>query len=363
MPDSAHPLPAAGLRLAIVHRPSSFSDRWIEWCRSNGVEHSIIDGYASDVMERLRGHDALLWHFDHEDATDLLMARHVLAAARDAGLVTFPDLATSWHFDDKIAQKYLLEALGAPLVPSWVFYDRQKAIDWLRTAELPVVAKLRAGAGSANVRLLRGLPEAERYCKLMFGAGIRPVSGYFTDSMTRLRSVGSRAQLMGKLKRLPGALNRRLQLQRRAPRERGYVLFQQFVPGNLFDTRVAVVGQRAWAFIRHVRKNDFRASGSRSIDFDPARVDVECVRIAFATAFALGSQSMAFDFVTTPSGQPQLVEISYGYNPDVVYEVPGQWRPDLSWEAGRRRAEDEIMDGVLQECLARCGRVTASPCS
>ena len=361
MTDSASPRVPPGVRVAIVHRPSSFSDRWIAFCASHGISHSVVDGYSSDIVARLRGHDALLWHFDHEDATDLLMARHVLAAAREAGLVTFPDFATAWHFDDKIAQKYLLEALGAPLVPSWVFYDREKAVEWLRTAELPVVAKLRAGAGSANVRLLRNLREAERYCALMFGDGIRPVSGYFTDSMTRLRSVGSRAQLVDKLRRLPRALGRRLQLQRRAPRERGYVLFQRFVPGNMFDTRVTVVGQRAWAFIRHVRKNDFRASGSRSIDFDPARVNVECVRIAYAAARDLGSQSMAFDFVTTPSGDPQLVEISYGYNPDVVHEVPGQWRPDLTWEPGHRRAEDEILDGVLQECAARAGKLTGSP--
>ena len=344
---------AAGVRVAVHVRDDSFSDRWIEAGRERGLDVVVVDGYASDVLRRLQVCSAFLWHFDHEDATDLLVARSVLESAARMGLVVFPDWNTSWHFDDKIAQKYLLEAVGAPLVPSWAFFDADRARAWLRTAELPVVAKLRAGAGSAGVRLLRTRSEAGQYVRRMFGAGIQPVAGYFTDSATKVRSIGSRAELIAKARRMPGRILRRLLLRRRAAPQRGYVLFQQFVPGNQFDTRVAVVGDRAWAFTRNVRKNDFRASGSRSIDFDPARVDVECVRIAFETARRIQSQSMAFDFVRAPSGDPLLVEISYGYNPHVVAQVPGTWAPDLSWTPGPARAEDAILDVVLARVAAR----------
>ncbi len=337
----------APTRVAIHERADSFSERWVAACRERGIAVTLVDGYASDVLRQIEGCDAFLWHFDHEDATDLLVARTVLEAARRMGLAVFPDHDTSWHFDDKIAQKYLLESVGAPLVPTWTFFDPDRARAWLRTTELPVVAKLRAGAGSAGVRLLRTPGEAERYVRRMFGAGIQPVAGYFADSATKVRSIGSRAELLTKLRRLPNRVVRRLLLRRRAARQRGYVLFQQFVPGNTSDTRVAVVGDRAWAFVRNVRPNDFRASGSRSIDFDPARVDPSCVEIAFETARRIRSQSMAFDFVRTPDGRQLLVEISYGYNPHVVASVPGQWAPDLSYERGPRRAEDAILDVVL----------------
>ena len=47
-----------------------------------------------------------------------------------SGKKVFPDFNTVWHFDDKVGQKYLLEALDLPLVPTWVFYDKTEALQW-----------------------------------------------------------------------------------------------------------------------------------------------------------------------------------------------------------------------------------------
>src|SRR5690625_3021554 len=63
---------------------------------------------------------------------DVMAARKILFALEHAGVQVFPDFRTAWHFDDKVAQKYLLEAIGAPLVPSYVFYDKEQALTWVR---------------------------------------------------------------------------------------------------------------------------------------------------------------------------------------------------------------------------------------
>ncbi|HXW03688.1 MAG TPA: hypothetical protein VD833_00535 [Vicinamibacterales bacterium] len=351
---------ASEIVIAIHPRAGSFSDRWRACCEERGLGVRIVDGYATDIIDQLKGCDALLWHFDHEEATDLLMARHVLTAAEYAGLSVFPDRHTAWHFDDKLAQKYVLEAVNAPLVPTWVFYEEDRGRAWLRRATLPCVRKLRRGAGSANVGLVRSGQEGQRYLGAMFGRGIRPVSGYFTDVGVRLTSTRTREQALAKLRRAPEAIRARWRKRAGVQPERGYALFQEFEPGNQFDTRVTVVGDRAWGFIRLVRKNDFRASGSRNIDFDRGRVDPECVRIAFAVNEALRSQSTAFDFVHAPDGRPLIVEMSYGYNPAVVAQVPGQWDRNLSWHAGCARAEDAILDGVLARIGDRRRRAGAS---
>jgi glutathione synthase/RimK-type ligase-like ATP-grasp enzyme len=349
--------------IAIHPRNDSFSDRWRALCDERGIPVRIVDAYATDIVEQLRDCDGFLWHFDHEDGTDLLMARHVLSAAEYAGLTVFPDRHTAWHFDDKLAQKYVLEAVGAPLVPTWAFYHEDRARAWLRRATLPLVRKLRRGAGSANVGLVRSLREAERHVRAMFGRGVSPVSGYFADVGVRVASTQTRAQALAKLRRAPQAIRARWRKRASVQRERGYALFQEFEPGNRFDTRVTVVGDRAWAFVRLVRKNDFRASGSRNIDFDPARVNPECVRIAFAVNEALQSQSTAFDFVHSPDGRPLIVEISYGYNPSVVAQVPGQWDRTLTWHAGQARAEDAILEGVLARIRARRRPSLSNPLS
>ena len=340
------------VRLAIHSRPSSFSDRWAEYCREHSIEHELVDCYDTDIINKLRGFDGLLWNFYHGCATDLLMARHVLAAVEHMGLDVFPNPKTCWHFDDKIAQKYLFESIQAPLIRSHIFYDLQKAINWLKTAEYPLVRKLRRGAGSRNVGLIWNFEEGRKYCKRAFGKGFSPVPSYTSDMSTKIRTSPGFSDLLAKLKRMPRVL-KHLRISRNLMgREKGYVLFQDFAEGNTFDTRITVVGDRAWGFIRNVRKNDWRASGSHSINYDIERVNTECVRIAFETTKALGSQCMAFDFVTGQDNQPMIVEMSYAFIPSAVQECAGHWDREFVWHEGEMWPEDAIIEDMLNRIQA-----------
>src|SRR5690606_24969951 len=97
--------------------------------------------------------------------------KKILFALEHAGIKVFPDFKTGWHFDDKVAQKYLLEAINAPLVPSYVFYDKQQALNWAKKTIYPKVFKLKGGAGSANVKLVRSESEAIKLINIAFGKG------------------------------------------------------------------------------------------------------------------------------------------------------------------------------------------------
>jgi glutathione synthase/RimK-type ligase-like ATP-grasp enzyme len=137
------------------------------------------------------------------------------------GLQVFPDTDTCWHFDDKIAQKYLLEAIGAPLVPTYVFYEEDEALAWLRGATYPLVRKLRAGPGSRNGRLIRDYAEAKRFCATAFGKGIAPVPGYLADAATKIRTTRGMRAFWDKLRRLPYGVSRQRSARRQSERERG----------------------------------------------------------------------------------------------------------------------------------------------
>src|SRR5207253_6127044 len=114
------------------------------------------------IIDELRETSALLWHISHGIAADILMGRHVLNAAELMGLAIFPNHATQWHFDDKFAQKYLLESIGAPLVPTYVFYYLQSAREWINETSFPKVFKIRRGAQSQNVCAVSDKNEAWR---------------------------------------------------------------------------------------------------------------------------------------------------------------------------------------------------------
>src|SRR5437867_7028069 len=150
------------MRLLIHHREGSFSVRWAAYCDQHQIPYSLVNCLESDIVQKLAFADGLLWHWYHADQSELLAARHILRAAEIMGRAVFPNIATCWHFDDKLAQKYLLEAVGAPLVPTYIFYEREKALDWIDNASFPKVFKLRKGAGSANVRLVKTHGEARR---------------------------------------------------------------------------------------------------------------------------------------------------------------------------------------------------------
>ncbi|MFQ5590204.1 MAG: RimK family alpha-L-glutamate ligase [Phycisphaerae bacterium] len=343
-----------GARVAIEKRSNEQNPRWMAACTELAVDGEMVDCYQTDVISKLRRFDGLIWHFSHSRATDLLMARHVIAAAERMGLAVFPNTDTCWHFDDKIAQKYVLEALGAPLVPSYVFYDMREALAWLETAPYPLVSKLRRGAGSFNVRLVNSYDEARRQCDEMFGEGSSPAPAPFADSRRRIGQMLVNPRVFWRrLTGLRSYLRENRAQRRELPTERGYVFFQQFIPGNTFDVRVTVVGGRAWGFTRGVRPGDFRASGSGRISYDRGRIPEACVRIGFAVATALRSQSTAFDFVLGPSGEPMIVEISYGYEARAVFNAPGHWTPDLVWHEGHMWPQTAIMTDLVKAIEAR----------
>ena len=79
--------------------------------------------------------------------------------------------------------------------------------------------------------------------------------------------------------------------------EKGYVYFQDFVPGNEYDTRLVVIGDRCFGVRRYCRKGDFRASGSGIKVYDPELIDKKCIQIAFEVANKLNTQSVALDFI------------------------------------------------------------------
>ncbi len=336
-------------QVAIHHRKGSFSDRWIAYCELQGIPYRVVNCLDSDIMKQLSSSAALLWHWSHGDPRDQLMARNVIMAAEAMGVKVFPSVSTCWHFDDKIAQKYLLEAIGAPLVPTYVFYDLGEALRWIDRASFPKVFKLRKGAGSSNVRLVPSATEARALAERAFSAGFSPVSHYGQDALKRYRIAKRRGDLLNVVRRIPRVLATIQNNKRMMGREKGYVYFQDFIPGNDFDTRVTVIGNRAFGFTRNVRPSDFRASGSGDIVYDTGRIKQECVEIAFDVTRKVGSQSMAFDFVLAEDKQPMILEVSYCYNPNAVHSCPGHWDGNLNWQEGAMWPQDAILIDFIND--------------
>ncbi len=153
----------------------------------------------------------------------------------------------------------------------------------------------------------------------MFGPGTTSVAQAET-------SRSSQRSALGRMRDAGRALFGRPVIQKyeKAELQQGYFFVQEFLPGNEFDTRVTIIGNRAFAFRRYNRQNDFRASGSGKLNWDPAAIDLETVRLAFHVAQKLGTQSLAVDALRR-GDERLIVEISYTYASWAVRDCPGHW--------------------------------------
>jgi hypothetical protein len=244
------------------------------------------------------------------------------------------------------------------LIPSYVFVDQESALRWIDQATFPKVFKLRCGAGSQNVELVRTRDGAVRKCRRMFGRGYsgQPAS-YFADLRRKVRRTTGWKHFWEKLGRMPQSLRTIWNSKRYLPPQRGYMYFQDFLDGNAHDTRVTVIGGRAFAFLRKNRPGDFRASGSGDLVYDPGQIDPRCVRAAQDATRAIGAQSLAFDFLFDSGGQPRIGEISYTYAPGAVYDCLGYWDEGLCWREGHYWPQDLVLEDIVRGITGREGGV------
>jgi glutathione synthase/RimK-type ligase-like ATP-grasp enzyme len=336
------------MKIAIHKGTSDFSLRWIAYCEAMSIPFKTVNCYENNIVQQLADCDALMWHHSHSRPQDILIAKEILFCLEHTGLVVFPGFTTAWHFDDKVAQKYLFERVGAPLVPSYVFFDKQKAISWSKNTSFPKVFKLRGGAGSANVKLAKTQSDAEALIQKSFGKGFSNYDawGNLKDRYRKYKlgklSLQSLLVGVGRLF-IPPVYGKVM------GREVGYAYFQDFIPNNDSDIRIIVIEEKAFALKRFVRKGDFRASGSGNFSYAKEGMDVRCISISLEIAEKIKSQCAVFDFVFNEKKEPLIVELSYGFLPDAYDFCPGYWDKNLQWIEGKFNPQGWMVEAVVHE--------------
>lgn len=323
------------MKIGILHRSGSFSDRWIAFCKKNNLDYVILNPYADSLTSDASECDALMWHHHHGNKRDQLVAKQILASFEQAGKPVFPDFCTGWHFDDKLGQKYLLEAINAPLVKSYAFYDKRSALKWAESAVFPKVFKLRGGAGSHNVILAHSLHQAKKLIKRAFGRGFKEQRLLDNLNYQYKKFKAGKISLKNMINYTAGELLRKLNINNVNNSEGGYAYFQDFMPGNESDTRVVVIGNKAFAIKRICRHGDFRASGSGIIEYSRDGIDERCVALSFEVARRLNSQCVGFDWVYDAESNPLIIEMSYGFTAAGYDECEGYWTSDMQWHEGK----------------------------
>ena len=334
--------------IAIHDSKTGFHPRWIAYCEKKKISYKKVNCYANDIIDQLTDCDALLWHHVHSDPKDILFAKQLLFSLEQSGFNVFPNFNTAWHFDDKVGQKYMLEAIGAPLIPSYVFYSKESALEWTNKTSFPKVFKLRGGSGSANVKLAHTRYEALKFINKAFAKGFRQY-----EPLTNLKERWRKYKngLTNFYDVFKGMLRfyKEPEFSKTIGYERGYIYFQDFIPNNTFDVRVIVIGKKAYALKRMVRKGDFKASGSGDMKFAKEEFDERCIKIAFETSKKLNTQCLAYDFVFTENDVPLIVEVSFGFSVEAYDACTGFWDEQLNWHEGQFNPQEWMVENLLND--------------
>lgn len=328
----------------------SYSEKWAKFLGDRGVDVKYVDLKKVNALEEVKGCNGVMWRWVHSPH-DKIKAPNILYAIENyLGIPVFPDHNTCWHYDNKVAQYYLLNAAGVPIPQTWIFWDKHSAIEWANKTKYPTVFKLSAGAASQNVIKVSSEAEAIELIEKMFDRGIFPM----TMNEHKIKMLPQNLyQLKSTLARFKhGLIYNLTSLYPPLPPvwwqpEKDYIYFQEFITDNIFDTRITVIGNRAFGFRRFNRKNDFRASGSGNLDMDHTKVDMNFVKMAFEISKKLKFQSMAYDFLFKDD-VPVITEISYTYADWAVEMCEGHWDSNLNWIPGKMWPEEAQVEDFIK---------------
>ena len=182
----------------------------------------------------------------------------IISALSKRGIPTLPNAFEAELYDDKAAQ---ISVLKKWLPPTSFIQDPIEAMHKAEKMSYPFMSKSKDGASSAGVRLIQNKEQALKEVKAVFGMGIQSV------------------------------YNRR---------QKGYLIWQDFIPGNECDYRVIITGNRLFGLKRYVRPDRPMASGSGNnepiLTLGDPRAEV-AFEMALEISNVIQTQWMAYDFV------------------------------------------------------------------
>ena len=334
------------MKLAIHYNndPRNFCHGWIKSCEELGIEYISVDCLDPDILNTIKEYHGLLWHWYPSDRASMSLAPFLMQSVEMMGKIAIPNALMALSFDDKLAQNYILNSIGTDTVQTTVFYERDKALKFGRICELPIVHKLKGGAGSLNVSLITRRKELLRLIHNNFNRGSSKINykNLVKDRLSRFKKNPS----FSTFKSLSGGLLQSATNKFSLKKEpNDYVYFQKYLPNNS-DIRIIVLGQKAIGIRRYNREGDFRASGSGNIVYNHKEIPLDCVRQGFNLSYKLKTPILAIDFISDGAAW-KVVEMSYGFVSRFYANCEGYWDIDLTWRYSNVNTEKMLIESLI----------------
>ena len=300
---------------------------WIKACEElrEQVDFEVVDLTRSDWLKRIKAgafHGLLALPGGWTTAFKTLYDERIHILHSELGLPVFPSLEEIEVYENKKYLSYWLAANQIPHPKTWVFYNQEEAMEFLRTASLPLVAKMSVGGGGNGVQILKTRGAVRNYINNTFsGGGATQMVG------PKWRRKGFLQRVIHKLKHL-SEFKAKMKLYRHLKSEvqKDFVLFQEFIP-HTFEWRVVRIGN---SFFAHKKlKKGEKASGSLLKGYENPPLSL--FDFVEEVTDKKGFLSQAVDIFETADGTYLINEMQCIFGQSDPYQmlvdgVPGRYR-------------------------------------
>lgn len=169
--------PASRYRLGVIEDPAQYHQHYVAACRELSVSYTVLDLLADDWIERFRrsGCDAFLaWPSCASTMFKEAFDYRLWMLESELGRVVYPTWKECWLTEHKPRLRDWFDAHGLPHARTWVFHDREQALNFARTAALPIVSKTAMGASASGIRVIHTRRELVAVIREAFRRGLCP---------------------------------------------------------------------------------------------------------------------------------------------------------------------------------------------
>lgn len=311
------------------------ADRWVTACQKRNLTFKVIDLTSLDWLSKVRKEpfDFFLTRPPGDiERFKIMYDERLYVIAKILKYKLFPSYEECLIYENKKMAAYYFEAYAIPHPHTIIIYAYNQAVDCLKSANYPVVAKSSIGAAGSGVEIIHSSQELHKYI----------VQAFKRDGIRRRfgpnRVTGSPSKWFYKTLNDPSYFKKKWKsyIERYKDSQFGYVIFQEYLPHE-FEWRVARIGESYFAY-KKLKVGD-KSSGVKSFAYENPPLDM----MDFIRELSNTHQitCAAFDLFHV-NGKYLVNEIQtlFGHKNDHILEVdgkPGRYRfIDNQWvfEAG-----------------------------
>ncbi len=257
--------------IGIIYEFMQYHQNNIAACREMGVSYKIINIAEDNWIELIEesGCDAfLVWPSINLSIWKDMFDDRLYFLENELGKIIYPSYKETWLYENKRRVRDWLKIKGFNQPRTWIFYDKDNALEFAKNCDIPIVLKTNIGASGSGVWILRSRSQVLAAIKKAFSQGL-------------------------------AARNRS-----RLEREIGSIILQEYLP-DVKEWRMMRIGNAYYGY-RKEKVGDFHSGSGAWSWLDPPR---KLLKLLYDVTEAGGFTSMDVDIFETTDGRYLINEL------------------------------------------------------